>query len=154
VEGEDEVVEVLVLVLLEEVVVLTEVAVLDGADSAVWVGLLANSPWDLSDKVIEGTAVEADLEDEVETVEVLALLEVVVLTVVCLASSPWDLSDTSNEGRGFEAENDGTMKTLTGFPSAPDLVAKGTITVVAVGLLVWEVTVLTGEALRDSALAS
>lgn len=73
----------------------------------------------------------------------LALLEVVVPTVVCLASSPWDLSDTSIEGRGFEAENDGTMKTLAGFPSAPDLVAKGTITVVAAGLLV-----------RDSALAS
>jgi hypothetical protein len=154
VEDEDEVAEVLVLVLLEEVVVLTEVTVLDGADSVVWVGLLANSPWDLSDKVIEGTAVEPDLEDEVEAVEVLALLEVVVLTVVCLASSPWDLSDTSNEGTGFEAENDGTMKTLTGFPSAPDLVAKGTITVVAVGLLVLEVTVFTGEALRDSALAS
>lgn len=40
-EDED---EVLVLVLLEEVVVLTMVAVLDGADSAVWVGVLANSP--------------------------------------------------------------------------------------------------------------
>jgi hypothetical protein len=131
-EDEDEVVEVLVL--LEEKVVLTDVVVLDGADSAVWVGLLANSPWDLSDKVIEGTAVEADVEDEVETVEVLALFEVVVvLTVVALdgvcvdlTSSPWEWSDRSIEGRGMAA----------------------------VGLLVWEVTVLTGEALRDSGLAS
>ena len=129
-EDEDEVVEVLVL--LKEIVVLTDVVVLDGADSAVWVGLLANSPWDLSDKVIEGTAVEADVEDEVETVEVLALV-VVVLTVVALdgvcvdlTSSPWEWSDRSIEGRGLAA----------------------------VGLLVWEVTVLTGEALRDSGLAS
>lgn len=129
-EDEDEVVEVLAL--LEEKVVLTDVVVLDGADSAVWVGLLANSPWDLSDKVIEGTAVEANVEDEVETVEVLALV-VVVLTVVALngvcvdlTSSPWEWSDRSIEGRGLAA----------------------------VGLLVWEVTVLTGEALRDSGLAS
>jgi hypothetical protein len=41
-EDDDEVVEVLVL--LEEVVALTDVVVLDIADSVVWVGLLANSP--------------------------------------------------------------------------------------------------------------
>lgn len=88
----------------------------------------------MSDKVIEGTAVEADVEDEDEAVEVLVLLEeVAVLTVVALdgvcvdlASSPWEWSERSIEGRGLAA----------------------------VGLLVWEVTVLTGEALRDSGLAS
>ena len=77
---------------------------------------------------------EADVEDEDEAVEVLVLLEeVAVLTVVALdgvcvdlASSPWEWSERSIEGRGLAA----------------------------VGLLVWEVTVLTGEALRDSGLAS
>jgi hypothetical protein len=130
---------------VEVVVVLTEVAMLDGEDSASLVGLLASSPWDLSDKVIEGTAVEAFVEDEDEAAEVLTLLEeVVVLTVavlecVGLASSPWDLSDKSIEGMTFEVGDwIGAMKTLSGVPTPPSFVAKGTITVVVVGLLMLE----------------
>jgi hypothetical protein len=123
----------------EVVVVLTEAAVLDGADSASWVGLLASWPWDLSDRVIEGIAVEADVEDEDEAAEVLTLLEeVVVLTVavlegacVVLASSPWDLSDKSIEGRTFEVGDwIGAKKTVAGIPKLPSFVAKGTCTVV------------------------
>lgn len=87
-----------------EMVVLTEVVVLNGTDSASWVGLLASWPWDLSDRVIEGP---------------------------------------------FEVEKIGTMKTLAGTPLPPVLVAKGTTTGVAVGLLVLE-AVLTMEVLEDS----
>ena len=87
-----------------EMVVLTEVVVLNGTDSASWVGLLASWPWDLSDRVIEGP---------------------------------------------FEVEKIGTMKTLAGTPLPPVLVAKGTTTGVAVGLLVLE-AVLTVEVLEDS----
>ena len=139
----------------EVVVVLTEVAVLDGADSASWVGLLASWPWDLSDKVIEGTAVEAEV-DEDDAVEVLIALleEEVVLTVfvldgVCvgLASSPWDLSDNSIEGRTFEVGDwNGAMKTLSGIPAPPFFVAKGTARGVADGLLVLDVV----DVLEDS----
>ena len=139
----------------EVVVVLTEVAVLDGADSASWVGLLASWPWDLSDKVIEGTAVEAEV-DEDNAVEVLIALleEEVVLTVfvldgVCvgLASSPWDLSDNSIEGRTFEVGDwNGAMKTLSGIPAPPFFVAKGTARGVADGLLVLDVV----DVLEDS----
>lgn len=87
-----------------EMVVLTEVVVLNGTDSASWVGLLASWPWDLSDRVIEGP---------------------------------------------FEVEKIGTMRTLAGTPLPPVLVAKGTTTGVAVGLLVLE-AVLTVEVLEDS----
>jgi hypothetical protein len=105
----------------------------------------------LSDKIIGGTAVEADADYVDEDVEVLARLEeeVVVLTVG-LASSPWDLSDKSIEGRTPGVEDEiGAIETLTRKPT-PSFVVKGTIAGVAVGLLVLEVIVLTLEVLEDS----